>query len=53
MRDDELTKQSFDFAVTIISLVKILKEKHESIKKALALDKKIVFFHKSILPISV
>ena len=34
MRDDELTKQSLDFAVTIISLVKILKEKHESIISA-------------------
>lgn len=31
MRDDELTKQSLDFAVAIIELVKALKEKHESI----------------------
>ncbi len=31
MRDDELSKQSLDFAVSIISLVKALKAKHESI----------------------
>lgn len=31
MRNDELTKQSMDFAVAIIELVKTLKEKHESI----------------------
>lgn len=31
MRDDELAKQSLDFAVAIIELVKALKEKHESI----------------------
>ena len=34
MRDDELTKQSLDFAVAIIELVKLLKEKHESIISA-------------------
>ena len=31
MRNDELTKQTMDFAVAIIDLVKTLKEKHESI----------------------
>ena len=31
MRNDELTKQTMDFAVAIINLVKTLKEKHESI----------------------
>lgn len=31
MRDDELTKQSLDFAVSIINLIKALKEKREGI----------------------
>lgn len=31
MRNDELTRQSMDFAVSIIQLVKELKAKHESI----------------------
>ncbi len=31
MRNDELSKQSLDFAVSIISLVKELKLKHESV----------------------
>ena len=31
MRNDELSKQSMDFAVSIINLVKALKEQHESI----------------------
>ena len=34
MRDDELTKQSLDFAVAIINLVKTLKAQHESIISA-------------------
>lgn len=31
MRNDELSKQSMDFAVSIIQLVKELKAKHESV----------------------
>lgn len=31
MRNDELSRQSMDFAVMIIELVKTLKEKHETI----------------------
>ena len=31
MRNDELTDQSLDFAVSIINLVKELKAKHESV----------------------
>ena len=31
MRNDELSKQSIDFAVSIIQLVKELKAKHESV----------------------
>ncbi len=31
MRSDELSKQSLDFAVSIINLVKDLKSKHESV----------------------
>lgn len=31
MRNDELSRQSMDFAVSIINLVKELRAKHESI----------------------
>ena len=31
MRNDELSRQSMDFAVSIIELVKALKTKHESV----------------------
>ena len=31
MRNDELSRQSMDFAVSIIQLVKELKAKHESV----------------------
>ena len=31
MRNDELSKQSMDFAVSIINLVRELKSKHESV----------------------